>query len=160
MSSIDCRMSNVEHQIFEYIKVEIRSRRMSCRRSSLGGMVYNVQCMICKMIVNPEKPDENIKCMYHGRTCRCLYSRQKEHNSGAEGKREDNALYKQMQLFHPNQASSFVFEAEKFFKDVASHQIFEGVCINNSPSTPGYLMNSRAEFEQGSVARVVVAHGL
>ena len=89
-----------------------------------------------------------------------LYTRQREDNSGAEGKREDNALYKHMQLFHPNQASSFVFEAEKFFKDVASHQIFEGVCINNSPSTPGYLMNSRAEFEQGSVARVVVAHGL
>ena len=31
---------------------------------------------------------------------------------------------------------------------------------NHSPLTPGYLMNSRAEFEQGSVARVVVAHGL
>ena len=65
-----------------------------------------------------------------------------------------------MQLFHPNQMPKFVFEAEKFFKDVASHQIYEGVCINNSQSTPGYLMNSRAEFEQGSVARVVVAHGL
>ena len=65
-----------------------------------------------------------------------------------------------MQLFHPNQMPKFVFEAEKFFKDVASHQIYEGACINNSQSTPGYLMNSRAEFEQGSVARVVVAHGL
>ena len=54
----------------------------------------------------------------------------------------------------------FVFEAEKFFKDAVSHQIYEGVCINNSPSTPGYLMNSRAEFEQGSVARVVVTHGM
>ena len=136
------------------------SKKMSCRRSSLGGMVYNVQCMICKDIIDPDRPDENIKCLYHGRTCRCLYTRQKEHNSGAEGRKEDNALYKHMQLFHPNQTPKFVFEAEKFFKDVASHQIYEGVCINNSKSTPGYLMNSRAEFEQGSVARVVVAHGL
>ena len=123
-------------------------------------MVYNVQCMICKDIIDPDHPDENVKCLYHGRTCRCLYTRQKEHISGAEGRKEDNALYKHMQLFHPNQMPKFVFEAEKFFKDVASHQIYEGVCINNSQSTPGYLMNSRAEFEQGSVARVVVAHGL
>ena len=41
-----------------------------------------------------------------------------------------------------------------------SHQIYEGVCINNSPSTPGYLMNSRAEYEQGAVARLNVQHGL
>ena len=136
------------------------SKKMSCRRSSLGGMVYNVQCMICKDIIDPDHPDENVKCLYHGRTCRCLYTRQKEHISGAEGRKEDNALYKHMQLFHPNQMPKFVFEAEKFFKDVASHQIYEGVCINNSQSTPGYLMNSRAEFEQGSVARVVVAQGL
>ena len=122
--------------------------------------MYNVQCMICKDIIDPDRPDENIKCLYHGRTCRCLYTQQKGHNSGAEGRKEDNALYKHMQLFHPNQMQKFVFEAEKFFKDVASHQIYEGVCINNSQSTPGYLMNSIAEFEQGSVARVVVAHGL
>ena len=54
----------------------------------------------------------------------------------------------------------FSFETEKFFNDAMSHQIFEGVCINNSPSTPGYLMNSRAEYEQGAVARLNVAHGL
>ena len=89
------------------------SKKMSCRRSSLGGMVYNLQCMICKDIIDPNRPDENIKCLYHGRTCRC--TRQKEHNSGAEGRKEDNALYKHIQLFHPNQMPKFVFEAEKFF---------------------------------------------
>ena len=136
------------------------SRHMSCRRSSLGGMVYGCQCMICNENENPDQPDETIKSWYHGRSCRCLYSRQREHNSGVEGQKEENAMHKHMEIHHPNEEPRFVFEAEKFFKDVSSHQIFEGVCINNSPSTPGYLMNSRAEYEQGGVARLVVAHGL
>ena len=136
------------------------SRHMSCRRSGLGGMVYGCQCLICKETENPEKPDQTIKSWYHGRTHRCLYSRQKEHNSGMEGRQEENAMHKHMELHHPNQEPRFAFEAEKFFKDACSHQIYEGVCINHSPSTPGYLMNSRAEYEQGGVARLVVAHGL
>ena len=123
-------------------------------------MVYNCECMICKDSENLERPGENTKAYYHGRTSRCLYSRQREHNAGADGRREDNAMHKHMELYHPNEEPKFVFEAEKFFKDAVSHQIYEGVCINNSPSTPGYLMNSRAEFEQGSVARVVVTHGM
>ena len=32
--------------------------------------------------------------------------------------------------------------------------------INNSPSTEGYLMNSKAEYQQGEVARVVMVRGL
>ena len=115
------------------------SKKMSCRRSSLGGMVYNVQCMICKDIIDPDHPDENVKCLYHGRTCRCLYTRQKEHISGAKGRKEDNALYNHMQLFHPNQMSKFVFEAEKFFNDVSSHQIYECVCIPGVTHPQGRL---------------------
>ena len=38
--------------------------------------------------------------------------------------------------------------------------IFEGVSINNSSSTPGHLMNSKAEYKQGQVARVVLVRGL
>ena len=67
-------------------------------------------------------------------------------------------LYKHME--HPNQEPRFAFKAEKFFKDACSHQIDEGVCINHSPSTPGYLINSRAQYEQDGVVRLVVAHGL
>ena len=39
-------------------------------------------------------------------------------------------------------------------------QIFEGISINHSPSSEGYLMNSKAEYQQGEVARVVVVRGL
>ena len=82
---------------------------------------------------------------------------QKDKNTKRQKESNTN---KHQQLFHSGEEFHFSFEAEKFFKDAMSHQIFEGVCINNSPSTPGYLMNSRAEYEQGAVARLNVVHGL
>ena len=75
-------------------------------------------------------------------------------------RKEDNALWKHQEQHHPNRECQFLFEAEKFFPDTSSHQINEGICNNSSTSTPGYLMNSRAEYDQGAVARVVVARGL
>ena len=87
-------------------------------------------------------------------------TRQKEHLAGLMAKKEDNALWKHQELHHPDRECSFVFEAERFFNEASSHQIYEGVCINSSSSNPGYLMNSRAEYDQGAVARVVVASGL
>ena len=54
----------------------------------------------------------------------------------------------------------FQFQAEKFFPDATSAQIYEGISINHSPSSEGYLMNSKAEYQQGEVARVVVVRGL
>ena len=54
----------------------------------------------------------------------------------------------------------FEFQAEKFFSDATSAQIYEGVSINNTPSNEGYLMNSKSEYQQGEVARVQVVRGL
>ena len=75
-------------------------------------------------------------------------------------KDKDDAFYKHKELFHPSEECGFALVAHKLFKDAASHQIYEGVSISHSPSTPGYLMNSKAECEQGQVARVVVEQGL
>ena len=98
--------------------------------------------------------------MYHGRSARTLYTRQSEHISGCVAKRTDNALFKHTQLFHEGVMPEFEFQAERFFSDATSAQIFEGVSINNTPSDEGYLMNSKAEYQQGEVARVVVVRGL
>ena len=137
------------------------TKKMSCHRSGVGGMVYSCTCLTCKeKVVQVDGKDEPICSQYHGRSHRCLITRQNEHKAGLEAKKEDNALYKHQQLFHQGEECQFSFEAERFFKDAMSHQIYEGVCINNSPSTPGYLMNSRAEYEQGAVARLNVQHGL
>ena len=69
-------------------------------------------------------------------------------------------MFKHAQLHHPGTVPVFQFQAEKFFPDATSAQIYEGVSINHSPSADGYLMNSKAEYQQGEVARVVLVRGL
>ena len=56
--------------------------------------------------------------------------------------------------------AQFNIKATKFFKDPLTRQINEGVRINNTQSSPGCLMNSKAEFRQGEVSRVVLVRGV
>ena len=130
------------------------TKHLSCRKISRGGMVYKCNCLSCKQAVVSHDS------WYHGRTARTLYTRQGEHFAGYEARKTDNALYKHAQLHHPGENPTFQFEADKFFSDATSAQIYEGVSINHSPSTEGYLMNSKAEYQQGEVARVVMVRGL
>ena len=69
-------------------------------------------------------------------------------------------MYKHMSNFHPGQEPNFITKATKFFSGPLTRQINEGVRINNTKSSPGMLMNSKAEFHQGAVARVTVERGL
>ena len=117
-------------------------------------MVYACNCLSCKQAVVAKES------WYHGRTARTLYTRQAEHISGWEASKVDNALHKHTQLFHQGEVPVFQFEPEKFFSDATSAQIYEGVSINHTPSAEGYLMNSKAEYQQGEVARVIVVRGL
>ena len=117
-------------------------------------MVYSCTCISCKLAV-----EEKVS-MYHGRSARTLFTRQGEHIGGCQAGKVDNALFKHAQLHHQGVMPEFQFQAEKFFPDATSAQIFEGISINHSPSSEGYLMNSKAEYQQGEVARVVVVRGL
>ena len=130
------------------------TKKLSCRKVSQGGMVYSCSCLSCKQAVEVKVSK------YHGRSARTLYTRQSEHISGCMAGKVDNALFKHTQNFHQGVMPEFEFQAERFFSDATSAQIFEGVSINNTPSDEGYLMNSKAEYQQGEVARVVVMRGL
>ena len=103
---------------------------------------------------------EPTESWYHGRSARTLYTRQGEHLTGSEAGKSENALFKHAQLHHQGVIPDFQFQAEKFFSDATSAQIYEGVSINHSTSAEGFLMNSKAEYQQGEVARVVVVRGL
>ena len=135
------------------------TKRLSCRRVTRGGQVYSCRCITCEQQV-VEEGEEKLESWYHGETSRTLYSRQQEHLRGLLGRKENNALYKHKELHHPNIDPQFEFRQEKAFPDPVSKQIFEGVSINNSPSSSGLLMNSKAEYKQGEVARVVLVRGL
>ena len=126
--------------------------RLSCRRVARGGLVYSCTCLTCK-----EAGEES---WYHGQTAKSLYTRQGQHVAGLELEKLDNAMFKHQENQHPDMEPKFQFQTEKFCGDPLTKQILEGVSINNSPSAPGLLMNSRAEFQQGQVARVEVVRGL
>ena len=130
------------------------TKRKSCHQSTTGGMVYEGKCDTCGEVV--EDGREAPTSLYHGRTSRTLYTRVKEHEDGYRKKKEDNPLWKHREKFHPDEWCEFTFRAERHFKDPCSCAIYEGVCINRSPSTPDHLMNSKSEWEQGQVARVVL----
>ena len=130
------------------------TKRLSCRRVTRGGMVYTCTCLTCQQAVIPKKS------VYHGRSQRTMYTRQSEHCQGFESKQPNNALYKHAVLHHPSEKPKYEFQPEKFFPDSMSAQIFEGVRIGNSESDEGCLMNSRSEYEQNHVARVVIVRGL
>ena len=53
-----------------------------------------------------------------------------------------------------------IFSLKSHTLRINRFQIYEGVSINHSPSAEGYLMNSKAEYQQGEVARVVLVRGL
>ena len=63
-------------------------------------------------------------------------------------------------IFHPGKTPAYNIKAVEFFKDPLSRQINEGVRINNSISDHGYLINSKAEFRQGEVARLGITSGI
>ena len=130
------------------------TKKLSCRKVSPGGMVYSCSCLTCKLRV------EEKESWYHGRSARTLYTRQSEHETGFRAGKPENALFKHAQLHHQGETPEFQFRAEKFFSDATSAQIFEGVSINHTPSSEGFLMNSKAEYQQGEVARVVIVRGL
>ena len=137
------------------------TKKMSCHKVRPGGMVYSCYCDTCLQGRGEDGEDPApVESWYHGETSRTLYSRQKEHVTGLASKKENNALYKHKELHHSSGNPKFVFQAEKFINEPVSKQIFEGCSINHSPSSPGFLMNSKAEFRQGDVARVVIVRGL
>jgi hypothetical protein len=133
------------------------TRRLAYRRVSRGGLVYSCRCLTYE---EREEDDVKVESWYHGETSRTLYTRQKEHMAGLAGRKPENALFKHQELHHPTGSPQYEFQPEKFFPDPMSKQIYEGVSINHSPSSAGHLVNSRAEYRQGEVARVVVARGL
>ena len=129
-----------------------QTRHQSCHKGALGGVGYEMECNICK--------EDNKVAVYHGESSRTLFTRTKEHMTGFTSKKKDNPLFKHQTNFHPGLQPNYTMKALRFFKDPLTRQINEGVRINNSRSSPDYLMNSKSEFRQGEVARVTITRGL
>ena len=129
------------------------NKRLCCRKATKGGVGYDIQCMECL-------ENGNTTSVYHGETSRTLYTRAKEHLHRGQGDDANKPLIKHLLTHHPDKAPNFDIKPVGFFQDVLTRQINEGVRINNSNSDQGYLMNSKSEFRQGEVPRIVITRGI
>ena len=159
------------------------TRKKNCRKVTRGGLVYSCRCLTCEEEGRQGgggdggggggggregggrgggggEEDQERRAYYHGECKKTLHSRQGEHFKGLEGNKEINPLFKHETNQHEGTRPRFEFKVEKFFTNSMDKGIFEGVSINRSPSSPGLLMNSKAEYRQREVARVVMVRGL
>ena len=113
-------------------------------------MGYKYTCKKCK--------NEGILAVYHGETSKSLYCRQANHRSDIERKKVENAMWKHCLIQHDGVAAEFTIESTGSHKTSMRRQINEAVRIQQS--TADIVLNSRSEFRQAALVRVVPMRGL
>ena len=112
------------------------------------GAHYSGTCSLC---------GENQKlARYDGETGYSGYNRTREHRKDISDKNVKNAFAKHLEIFHPERQgdpSVFKLKVEATYQKCLNRQVSEGVHIANSKAD--YLMNSKTEFMQPSVSRVI-----
>ena len=115
-----------------------------------SGAHYSGICLEC------EKAGKTGR--YDGETGRSAYWRTtKFHLKSIEGNKMDNAFTKHINIFHKDKLkdpSIFKLKVESNHRKCLERQIKEGVAIRNSGAS--LILNSKSEFHQPAVRRVVV----
>ena len=126
-----------------------------CRSSKPGkceknGVGYKIQCETCKR--------DGKLSLYDGETgCNC-YTRGKQHQNALRLRDEENALWKHCLVEHDGAEAEFSMKQTNVFKSCLTRQVNEAVRIEMS--TADCVMNSKAEFHQAPLVRVVPVTGL
>ena len=121
-----------------------------CRSSKPGkceknGVGYKIQRETCKR--------DGKLSLYDGETgCNC-YTRGKQHQNALRLKDEENALWKHCLVEHDGAEAEFSMKQTNVFKSCLTRQVNEAVRIEMS--TADCIMNSKAEFLQAPLVRVV-----
>ena len=113
-----------------------------------SGAHYSAICKLCA--------EKGVNAIYNGESGRSAYFRSKQHKSDITNCRTSNALAKHLEIYHKNDVGNtdaFKFKSEKVFSKCLDRQVMEGVAITNSKCD--ILMNSRGEYHQPAVTRVV-----
>ena len=119
----------------------------NCERNGAG---YTISCLRCRRVVKEE-------VAYEGESGSNGYSRGGEHLAALELKQEDNALWKHCLVAHGGERVEFSMKVVGTFQSCLVRQVNEGVRIKRSRAQ---LMNSKGEFHQHPVVRVVPMRGL
>ena len=95
---------------------------------------------------------------YEGETgCNC-YSRGLEHQDGLRNEQENNPLWKHCTLVHGGEKVDFTMTALRSFRSCLKRQVNESVRISSSQAD--ILLNSKSEFHQAPLTRLVAFTGL
>ena len=99
--------------------------------------------------------------MYIGESGYSAYTRLCEHRDSIRKRDVKNALAKHLSEEHPEdegEAGSFKFEVVKTFKKPIERQVTEAVAIYGCQAAT--ILNSKSEWEQPAVERIVVTREL
>ena len=121
-----------------------------------SGAVYKGDCKLC-----PENEKGEATASYWGESGFSAYYRTLQHHSAIENRDEKNAFAKHLMIHHPEQEGSkdaLKFSLQEVHNQPLPRQTSESCHINhNLVETP---MNSKAEWHQPMVARVVITREL
>ena len=119
----------------------------NCERNGVG---YKICCERC---LRAGRCTE-----YDGESGSNGYSRGKEQAGGLRLEEEDNALWKHCMVEHGGEKVEFSMKVLQSFQSAMARQVNEGVRIKRSKAD--CMMNSKSEFHQHPVVRVVPMRGI
>ena len=119
---------------------------------NVPSQVYRGSCKLCG--------EDEITSEYWGESAFCGSYRSGQHESDVDGRKESNAFYKHLRLFHPDAPGgieNFDIKVMSVHKKPLTRQKTEAVKIATSTATN--LLNSKAEHRQPALLRVRMVQG-
>ena len=120
-------------------------------------MLYKGTCNTCAM--------QNITAVYYGETGFSAYYRGGQHDKAIRSHDLENAFAKHLHLYHPEaegDTTMFTMKVVQSFTKPLPRQITEAVMIDKARTDVNNTisLNSRAEFRQPAIPRVIVTREL
>ena len=113
--------------------------------------MYRIICLKCR--------GEGTLAEYWGETARTAFERGEEHVEGMQRREEKNSLWKHSEIYHGGELRKEDLE----LKVIESHrtpltrQVHEGIEIETNGA--GIIMNSKAEWNQSRLPRIIIETG-
>ena len=101
---------------------------------------------------------EGKKTTYEGETGKNAFTRGVEHQQGLHQKSDQSALWKHCVLQHSSQEAEFLMVVVQCHSSCISRQVHEVVRILRTDAE--IILNSKSEFHQAPLIRVVATSGL
>jgi hypothetical protein len=122
-------------------------------RCSDYGVTYRVTCKTCK-------DSRGKKVTYIGETGKSAYLRGLDHELAADTLLESNAIGKHCILEHVGERPELTMEVIKKYRTCLDRQEGESIFVRKEENEVDVIMNSRNDFHQAPMVRVVTNRGI